>query len=297
MSVCRVVKTRDFAIMSNHLLKNNNLPLKAKGLLSYMLSLPEDWNYTISGLTVVCMEGRAAIREAVKELERQGYVVRTRVRDEQGRLRNAEYTIYEVPHSVQDKPASENPEQGKAAQEKSIQEDSVQENPRQLNTKQANTYPSKTYKPITHAENPNPSNPNPSIHVQRETMEELRETIRENIGYDCLVNEFNRQRLDDIVELIVETLSTSSETITISGEAYPAALVRQRFMQINSLHIEYIFSCLEKSGSDIRNIKRYLLPPLFNAPATMENFMESRVQREIFAKMDMKNAETGGIHA
>ena len=198
MSVCRVVKTRDFTIMSNHHLKNRNLSLKAKGLLSYMLSLPEDWNYTIGGLTVVCMEGRDAIREAVKELERQGYVVRTRVRDEQGRLRNAEYTIYEVPHSAQNKPASENPEQGKAVQELSEQEDSVQENPRQLNTKQANTYPSKTYKPNTHAENPNPS-----IRVQRESMEALRETIRENIGYDCLANEFNRQRRDEIVEMIV----------------------------------------------------------------------------------------------
>ena len=267
--------------MSNHHLKNKNLSLKAKGLLSYMLSLPEDWNYTIGGLTVVCMEGRDAIREAVKELERQGYVVRTRVRDEQGRLRNAEYTIYEVPHSAQDKPASENPEQGKAVQEKSIQEDSVQENPRQLNTNQTSTYPPKTYKPSTHAENPNPSNPNPSIRVQRETMEELRETIRENIGYDCLANEFNRQRLDEIVELIVETLSTSGETITISGEAYPAALVRQRFMQINSLHIEYIFSCLEKSGSDIRNIKRYLLTTLFNAPATMNSHYDAMVRHDM----------------
>ena len=276
MSVCRVVKTRDFTIMSNHHLKNKNLSLKAKGLLSYMLSLPEDWNYTIGGLTVVCMEGRDAIREAVKELERQGYVVRTRVRDEQGRLRNAEYTIYEVPQSVQDKPASENPEQGKAAQELSEQEDSVQENPRQLNTKQVNTYPSKTYKPKPHAENPNPS-----IRAQRETMEELRVTIRENIGYYCLANEFNRQRLDDIVELIVETLSTSNETITISGEAYPAALVRQRFMQINSLHIEYIFSCLEKSGSDIRNIKRYLLTTLFNAPATMNSHYDAMVRHDM----------------
>ena len=184
MSVCRVVKTRDFTIMSNHHLKNKNLSLKAKGLLSYMLSLPEDWNYTIGGLTVVCMEGRDAIREAVKELERQGYVVRTRVRDEQGRLRNAEYTIYEVPHSVQDKPASENPEQGKAAQELSEQEDSVQENPRQLNTKQVITYPSKTYKPNTHAENPHPSNPHPSIRMQQETMEELREKYAANIKMD-----------------------------------------------------------------------------------------------------------------
>ena len=281
MSVCRVVKTRDFTIMSNHHLKNRTLSLKAKGLLSYMLSLPEDWNYTIGGLTVVCMEGRDAIREAVKELERQGYVVRTRVRDEQGRLRNAEYTIYEVPQSAQDKPASENPEQGKAAQDMSEQEDSVQENPRQLNTNQTSTYPSQTHKPITHAENPHPSNPNRSICAQRETVEELRETIRTNIGYECLANEFNRQRLDEIVELIVETLSTSGETITISGEAYPATLVRQRFMQINSLHIEYIFSSLEKSGSDIRNIKRYLLTTLFNAPVTMNSHYDAMVRHDM----------------
>ena len=188
MSVCRVVKTRDFTIMSNHHLKNKNLSLKAKGLLSYMLSLPEDWNYTIGGLTVVCMEGRDAIREAVKELERQGYVVRTRVRDEQGRLRNAEYTIYEVPHSVQDKPASENPEQGKAAQEKSIQEDSVQENPRQLNTKQVNTYPSKTYKPNTHAENPNPSNPYPSEFCLRSMNCDIKNIKKDTHSDESLVH-------------------------------------------------------------------------------------------------------------
>lgn len=94
MAVFRIEKTRDYTVMSNHHLKNKNLTLKAKGLLSVMLSLPETWDYTLKGLAIINREGVDAIREAVRELEKAGYIVRTRVRNAKGRLTGTEYVIY-----------------------------------------------------------------------------------------------------------------------------------------------------------------------------------------------------------
>ena len=76
MAVFRIERTRDYTVMSNHHLRNANLSLKAKGLLSMMLSLPEDWNYTTRGLAKICKEGVDAIGAALRELEAAGYIVR-----------------------------------------------------------------------------------------------------------------------------------------------------------------------------------------------------------------------------
>lgn len=80
MAVFRVEKTKDFTIMSNHHLRNTELSLKAKGLLSLMLSLPEDWDYTTKGLAHICKDGVDSITTALKELERHGYLTRQRLR-------------------------------------------------------------------------------------------------------------------------------------------------------------------------------------------------------------------------
>lgn len=91
MAVFRVERTAGYTVMSNHHLRNKDLSLKAKWLLSQMLSLPEDWDFTLAGLSYINREKIDAIREAVRELEKAGYVVRTRERDDKGRLRGADY--------------------------------------------------------------------------------------------------------------------------------------------------------------------------------------------------------------
>ena len=96
-AVFRVEKNSGYTVMSNHHLRNKELSLKAKGLLAQMLSLPEGWDYTLKGLAFINREQIDAIREAVRELERAGYIVRARERDEKGRLRGTEYVIYETP--------------------------------------------------------------------------------------------------------------------------------------------------------------------------------------------------------
>ena len=112
MAVFRIERTRDYTVMSNHHLRNANLSLKAKGLLSMMLSLPEDWNYTTRGLAKICKEGVDAIGVALRELEAAGYIVRHKLRDRQGRISDTEYVIYEQPQLRKpdtDSPDTENP--------------------------------------------------------------------------------------------------------------------------------------------------------------------------------------------
>ena len=111
MAIFRVERNKGYTVMSNHHLRNKELSLKAKGLLSQMLSLPEDWDYTLAGLSFINREKIDAIREAIKELERAGYIVRSRERDEKGRLRGTDYVIFEQPQTppVSDLPTLENP--------------------------------------------------------------------------------------------------------------------------------------------------------------------------------------------
>ena len=134
MAVFRVERNRGYTVMSNHHLRNRGLTLKAKGLLSQMLSLPDNWDYTLAGLSRINREKIDAIREAVRELEKAGYIVRSRERDEKGRLRGADYIIYEQPQPpVSDLPTLENPTLDNPTLEKPMLENPTLENPTQLN--------------------------------------------------------------------------------------------------------------------------------------------------------------------
>ena len=132
MAVFRVEKNSGYTVMSNHHLRNRALSLKAKGLLSQMLSLPEDWDYTLQGLARINRESIDAIRQAIRELEQAGYIQRSRERDEKGRLRGADYVIFELPQPV---PASVSPTLENPTLENPTQENPTLENPMQLNTK------------------------------------------------------------------------------------------------------------------------------------------------------------------
>ena len=130
MAVFRVEKNSGYTVMSNHHLRNRALSLKAKGLLSQMLSLPEDWDHTLQGLARINRESIDAIRQAIRELEQAGYIQRSRERDEKGRLRGADYVIFELPQPV---PASVSPTLENPTLENPTQENPTLENPMQLN--------------------------------------------------------------------------------------------------------------------------------------------------------------------
>lgn len=259
MPVFRLEKTTDYTVMSNHHLRNSQLSLKAKGLLSQILSLPEDWDYTLRGLAQINAEGIDSIRAAIHELEEEGYISRSRVRDENGRLGGCEYVVHEAP--VTGKPTLENPTQVIPTQEK----------PTQLN------------KDILNKETQNKE----SYLFDPERCDDLsceyECLVKSNISYDALKNDlgFHCSQLDEIVGLMVEVLCSQEDTVRIACKRVPIALAKSQFLKLNIEHIRYVLSCLSQNTSDIRNIKQYLLTTLFNAPNTMSNYYAARVNHDL----------------
>lgn len=184
MAVFRVEKTKDFTIMCNHHLRNTELSLKAKGLLSLMLSLPEDWDYTTKGLAHICKDGVDSITTALKELERHGYLTRQRLRNENGQLGDIEYTIHEKPVTAEksgDSPKRENPRQVNPGQEEPGQENPAQLNTNPQRTKKSKTNISRTY-PSIHPAEPEAAG-RPDGMDRMELIEAYREILKENIEY------------------------------------------------------------------------------------------------------------------
>lgn len=297
--VFRVVKTKNYTMMSNQHLKDKRLTLKAKGLMSVMLSLPENWDYTLRGLSAISKEGVDAISEAVKELERSGYVIRNRKRDERGRLSGTEYLIYEDCHMnsqpAQDapkpeKPKRENPRLENPVQEKPVQENPKQEKPEQENPAQLNTNPQKTKKSKTdisrthqsiYPEEPETAGCQDGID-RMDMAEAYRGIIKENIEYDFLVPRYGQERMDETVELMLETVLSRRPYIRIAGDDFPREVVRSRFLKINSDHLEYVFDCIDKNVTKVNNIKAYLLAALYNAPATMDSYYRAEVNHDLY---------------
>ena len=109
MSVMRVNKTGNYTVMSNYHFKEKKMSLKAKGLLSMMLSLPDDWNYTVAGLVALNKDGKDSVMSALGELEKFGYLTREKVKDDKGQFAGVEYNIFESPqvkNPVAEKPIS-----------------------------------------------------------------------------------------------------------------------------------------------------------------------------------------------
>ena len=293
MAVFRIEKTRDYTVMSNYHLRDRSLSLKAKGLLSLMLSLPEDWDYTMKGLARICKDGIDSISGGIRELETHGYLVRARVRNENGQLGSIEYTILEQPKEpaqtpapIREKPIRENP-----IQVKPMLDAPIQENPAQLNTKEQNKELS-----ITQGSSPIPSSPptpREKSRIGQDRMREresYREIILENIDYDILTQDekLDRDRLDELVELMVDTVCSNREMIRIAGDDYPAEVVKSRFLKIGSSHIEYVLERMRENTTYVRNIKKYLLAALYNAPVTMDSYYTSLVSHDLYGSGDRR---------
>ena len=265
MAVFRIEKTRDYTVMSNHHLRDMSLSLKAKGLLSLMLSLPENWDYTMKGLARICKDGIDSISGGIRELEEHGYLIRERVRGANGQLGSIEYTILEQPKEptpAQEKPIRENPVQANP-----MLDAPIQENPAQLNKEESSNYPSKTDLSITQGSSPIPSSPptpREKGRIGQDRMREresYREIIWENIDYDILTQDekLDRDRLDELVELMVDTVCSRRETIRIAGDDYPAEVVKSRFLKLNSSHIEYVLNRMRENSK--RSICLKPFPP------------------------------------
>ena len=293
MAVYRVERTRDYTVMSNHHLKDTNLSLKAKGLLSLMLSLPDDWNFNMRGLSSICKEGLEAIGNALKELEKAGYMVRNQLRGANGRITDTEYIIYERPQEPDpadpdaagpDTPPPDTtlPYPGKPDVVEPDMAAPSAENPALLNTKKSNTKKTNTQRPNTHSfPPPTPSAPAAPVEGMKEIFEK-REDIKAQIEYDLIADFSNREQLNEFVEIMLEVALSRTPTMKIGRDAeYPTAFVQQRFEQLNSEHIQKVLDGIRENTTRVWNTRAYLLAALFNAPATTDNHYTMLVNHDM----------------
>lgn len=357
----RVKRTSGYTIMSNYHLRDMNLSLKASGLLSLVLSLPEDWKYSVRGLTAIVKEGESAVKSALQELEQHGYLRRTEIRTESGKFQGLEYIFLEYPGQLEDLQNPNGQEQtiqnmqkkmaqkmqintqdsldntyevpGKAAIVDINQTDTAYpttenrklktpqvENPLAENQHGENTAGGKSTCGKSTVEKPEVENPiadkpiadnhrqinkdiNKDINIsinqsnhnipqiekrlidQIDVMETYRDMIRNNIGY-ATFSAAEKGKVDDLVNLMVETLmlqDSENKTIRIAGEKKPVSVVKSVFLNLDMSHIRYVLESLNNTTSHITNIKSYLLTALYNAPLTINNYYQAKVNHDFSA--------------
>ena len=291
--------------MANFHLRDISLSLKAKGLLSLMLSLPENWDYTTKGLARICKDGVDSICATVKELEKAGYVQRRRLRDDLGRLAEVEYTILEkpiIPAPEEKPPKREKPVQVEPQEPEVVSSqpeapkrenpvldnpvlvspvldspklDSPEqaspelENPAQLNTNTSSKEKINTDLSNTHSFFPSAEETCNSGRTERKITSG---DIRAQIEYEIMVQRYRRDQLDELVEIMLEVALNRSPTIRIGRDAeYPTYFVQERFRKINALHIEKVMDGIAENRTRVYNTKAYLMAALFNSVSTIEH--------------------------
>ena len=277
MAVFRVERTSDYTVMSNYHLRDKRLSLKAKGLLSQMLSLPEDWDYTLAGLCYINRESKDAIRTAIRELEQAGYIRRRQTTDRGGKFAGNEYTIYERPQEpLPGEPSSEKPSSGNPTTGKPLSEKPTQRNIEKQKTDRQST----DSIPFRAAVPPEPKRTESNL-VGR--MEEYRALIRDNIQYPLLVaqNPDDADLIDEIVELMTETVCAHRRTTRVCGSDFPAEVVKSRLLKLDAEHIRFVLKCLNENTAKVKNIKQYLLATLYNAPVTINSYYSALVRHDL----------------
>lgn len=284
MAVCRVEKNKNYTTMSNFHLRDKNLSNKSRGLLSTMLSLPENWDYTTRGLAAICKDGVDGITAQLKELEQRGYLVRHRIRDSNGRITDMEYVIFEEPQPVL--PDTEKPDMVIPDMDEPCLGTPAQRNIDKRITKESNTelssiysIPSDEFRPSVLA----------ALDTKRKEaeyrdIERYRYLIMENIEYEILLenNPYDREMLEEILELLVDTVCATKKYIRVAGSDYPAEVVRSRLLKLNAHHIEFVISCFKENTTKVRNVKQYLLTSLYNAPVTIDSYYTALVHHDLY---------------
>lgn len=247
---------------------NPALSLRDRGMMLTLLSLPDNWDFTTAGLRKILPDGKHSIKSSIDSLQEFGYLSKQQSRGEGGVFGENVIEVYETPQSpfsifpVSDNPASVKP---------------VAEKQPQLNNKK-----------LTNNESNNKRLNNQSINQKIETdgideMEAYIDIVKENIDYEYLLkdNPYKKEVIEEILNLIVETVSVKRKTVRIAGADYPYEVVKGKFLKLEMGHIQYVIECMDKNSSKVRNIKNYLLTALYNAPNTIGNYYRSEVNHDM----------------
>lgn len=279
MPVFRIEKTKNYTVMSNHHLKNENISLKAKGLLSVILSLPDEWNYTLKGLASICKEGIDSVRNGINELEKAGYIQRNRLRSDTGKFADIEYVIYEQPlEKSENQPALGNPILDNPTLEKPILYKPTLENATQLNKEISNKKELNT--DIIKYPSINQNEPDDIRWIDRYNSNI--ELIKKNIEYSSIAIGSDKAVVDEIVSIMAEVLTIETPYYVIENKQYPTELVRKRLLEIDYNKLEAFLLDFGRRTEKIYNPKAYLISSLFNMPATADTALSNMVRNDLY---------------
>lgn len=245
---------------------DKSLGLKDRGMLLTLLSLPDNWEFTVNGLRKILPDGKSAIYSCLDSLQGAGYLTKEQSRGEGGVFAGNVLEVHETPHPpfpenrVSVNPTTENPVPG---------------NQTQLNNNK-----------VTNKKFNNQGVSNQSIYQEDEmdSIEAYTDIIKSNIEYEYLVrdNPYKKDVIDEIVNLLVETIAVERKKIRIAGTDYPYQLVKSVLLKLDMSHIQYVMDCLDRNTSKVRNIKNYLLTALYNAPNTIGNYYQAEVNHDMY---------------
>ena len=318
MSKITVEKSKNFTQMSNFHFWEVELSMKATGLLSYMLFLPDTWEFTTEGLCMFFPEGRDCMNATLNELEKFGYLERFQRREKNGKLGKMEYVLYEAPNRkirqvpLTDKqielftnmervldpvlpqesdpvteslsgdyPSADYPSTEKPLTDKPFTEKPYTDNPYTVKPNTAEPFTEKPTQLNTNTLNTKELNTYQSID---RPMEGLVDNIREQIEYDIISQEpGTKDLLDDIVEILVElkSLCATNELVKIGRKNYQAELILHKLSRLRCSHVQYVMDCFRENPKKKSNIKAYLQQTLLNATDTMDSYYESRVRSDM----------------
>ncbi len=285
MSVFRVQKTKNYTVMSNHHLKNTNLSLKAKGLLSLMLSLPENWDYSMKGLCSICLEQEKSIKSTLDELKRHGYLTVDKVRNSQGRYEYI-YTIFEEPSDVTPdentpphhnggvvkKPDPHYPQVDEPGVDDPAVEKDGQLNTNILNTKELNTNKSNTIPSFIHSTDVIDSEV--TSNKNSEGMKVYKK-ICDNVNFKMLIhNNPDKIKFIVFIQSVISSVVKGDKPIKSKGQIIQKNKCIDMYLKLNGEMIIGIIDDLINCRSKIKDYFAYIASALYLAP------MQDDIKRE-----------------
>lgn len=286
-------KEKDFVQIPNSILINPDISLKAKGVIVMMLSLPDNWSFSIEGIAGKCKESRACIASAIRELETSGYIKRKMMRGDDGRIIRMEYEIFEEPYNVtdseglkeenscEDKLCTVNPSMDKPSAENPPMDNPLEEN-RLVN----NTISNKKENNNIIYNNINPILSN--LKCQTQTIDTTRErkvykrAIKENIDFDTLVHDNPNVDIEGIVEIMLDAICSKRQYLDINRDEVTQDVVKSRFLNLTAEHISYVIDSMQKNTTKIGNIRSYLLTSLYNSYVTHDHYYRAEVNHDLY---------------
>lgn len=275
-NIIRVQKDKDnpYVIMNKNFLSDNNLSWKAKGILSYLLSKPDDWKVVIKDLISQSPDGKSSVEAGMKELKKYNYIKKIPIR-KHGKFSHWETIIHEYPQTELNTPLPENQEMVK---------DAKIHHSRKI---QSLVFPELENQPLLYNDLTNndlTNNNNLSIYHKNENdgLIDYKKIIAENISYDSLKIDFdNDSIIDNIFHIVVDVVESTGANIKINGNYKPLETVKSTFLKLNENHIKYFVESYQDNAKPIKYIKSYIITSLYNAYHTMDLHYKNKI-KEIY---------------